>query len=329
MLEAAAVLSLAFLLDLLIGDPHYRFHPVRMIGRLISFIEQKLRSLSLEGKVGGVLLALIVAGVTIAVFLSVHILLHAICRIAGACSDVFICYSALALKDLVHHVKDVIHTLKKDSLNDARESIGMIVGRDVTCLDQTAIARAAIETLAENFVDGFVSPVCWYLVGAMVAALFDFAVVPTALAFMLVFKVVSTLDSMVGYKTPEFFELGWAGARLDDIMNFIPARLSLIILFLGAWVSCLRPLDGFLTALRDRLKHTSPNSAHAESFFAGALHCRLGGPTIYHDGLRAKEWLGGKYPDPSLPKISTAIRMTIFSAITTVGLALCVLIVWA
>jgi adenosylcobinamide-phosphate synthase len=360
MLQAAAILCLSFLLDLLIGDPVYRFHPVRIIGWIISFIEQKLKFFplktqpdtakyesrifthgsdcdflihpgwfSLEGKAGGILLVLIVSGITIVSYLSAHILLHGIHRIIGICFDVFICYSTLALKDLVHHVKSVKAPLEKEDLHEAREAVSMIVGRKVSCLDQAAIARAAIETLAENFVDGFLSPVFWYCVGAMAAFLLDFAVVPTALCFMLLFKAASTLDSMVGYKTVRFRELGWAGARLDDIMNFIPARLSLILLFLGAGVSGLHPVDGLLIALRDRLKHASPNSAHAESFFAGSLHCRLGGSITYPDGLHAREWLGGEYPDPSLTKISAAIRMTIFSAVIIICFSLCAIIVLA
>jgi len=326
MLEAAEILCLSFFLDLLIGDPHYRLHPVRIMGRLISFIEQKLRSLSLEGKAGGVLLALIVAGVTIAVYLSAHLLFNGICRIASLGLDLFLCYSALALKDLIHCVQPVRLALKHDDIHNARKFVGMIVGRDVECLGQPGLARAAIETLSENFVDGFLSPVFWFFIGAGAACLLDCPSLPAAVASMLLFKVVSTLDSMVGYKNLRFRRLGWASARLDDIMNFIPARFSLLILFLGACLSGIHPRDGLSVAMRDRLKHASPNSVHAESFFAGALHCRLGGPVFYMGKLHEYEWLGEEYPDPSPSKISTAIRLTTFSAVIATALALTSLI---
>ena len=124
-----------------------------------------------------------------------------------------------------------------------------------------------------------------------------------ALGFMIASKVGSTLDSMVGYKSPEYAEFGKAGARLDDFINFLPARLSLIILFFGAWLSGLHPVNGLRGALKDRLKHDSPNAAHAESFLAGALNIRLGGPTVYEGKLKEKPWLGEEYADPTIRQI--------------------------
>ena len=216
----------------------------------------------------------------------------------GIAFDLYICYSCFALKDLVTHTELVTRALARGNLPDARASVAMVVGRDVQFLDEKGVSRAAIETLAENFVDGFLSPLFWYVAGGIWGFLFGFSAVAIALAFMIAFKVASTLDSMVGYKDAEFLEFGWAGARLDDIMNFIPARLSLFILFAGAWVSNLDAKNGMQTAMRDRLKHASPNSAHAESFVAGALHIRLGGPTVYPSGKKEKPWLGEENPDP-------------------------------
>ena len=175
----------------------------------------------------------------------------------------------------------------------------MIVGRDVRSLDKQGVSRAGVETLAENFVDGFLSPLFWFLSGGFLGGLFALPQVITAVGFMLGFKVVNTLDSMVGYRDERFFNMGWAGAKLDDLMNFLPARISLFILFLGASVSGLHPVDGLRVAVRDRLKHDSPNAAHPESFAAGALRVRLGGPATYGKGMRNKPWLGEEYPDPS------------------------------
>jgi adenosylcobinamide-phosphate synthase len=150
----------------------------------------------------------------------------------------------------------------------------------------------------------------------------------TAISFMLAFKVASTLDSMVGYKDSEFLELGWAGAKLDDIMNFVPARLSLVILFVGAWISRLNPVEGIKTALRDRLKHESPNSAHAESFVAGALHVHLGGPTVYPGGKKEKPWLGEGNPDPLPIHIQKTSLLLKCSAWVGVIIPVCTLILF-
>jgi adenosylcobinamide-phosphate synthase len=150
---------------------------------------------------------------------------------------------------------------------------------------------------------------------------------------MITFKVASTLDSMVGYKNEAFIDLGWAGARLDDIMNFIPARLSLIVLFLGAVFARwpvrpprIAPLRGMRIALRDRLKHESPNSAHAESFVAGALGVRLGGPTQYSSGLKQKPWLNEKGVETGPEHIRSAIRLIHYTVWITTGLATVILL---
>ena len=151
----------------------------------------------------------------------------------------------------------------------------------------------------------------------------------TAAGFMMVFKVASTLDSMVGYKDSEFLEFGWAGAKLDDIMNFIPARLSLMVLFAGAWICRLKASEGIRVALKDRLKHDSPNAAHAESFVAGALAVRLGGPTLYPDGQKDKPWLGKGNPDPVPQHIRRTASLLTGSAWVAVAFPVCALILLA
>ena len=203
----------------------------------------------------------------------------------------------------------------------------MIVGRDVNYLDEKGIIRAAIETLAENFVDGFISPVFWYCAGSIIGASIDIDPVFLGIVFLIIFKVASTLDSMVGHKTEELIEIGWAGARLDDLMNFIPARLSLIMLFFGRLFSGLNPLSGLRTSLADRLKHDSPNSAHSESFVAGAIRARLGGPLKYPEGLKEKPWLGAEFPDPELADIRGVIRLLLISALLIVALFSSILII--
>ncbi len=321
-MEAAAILALAFFLDLILGDPPYRFHPIRLMGRLIVLAEDWLRSRDMDGRTGGLFMVLGLSFTVTVVCLGIYLLFHWIWRIAGLGVALFFCYSSLALKDLVHHVQPVIFALRRNDIESARKFVSMIVGRDVEYLGEVELARASIETLAENFVDGFLSPVFWFFIGAWTACLFDCQPLPAAVVFMLLFKLVSTLDSMVGYQTPRYKKLGWASARLDDIMNFVPARLSLPILFGGACLSGIHPWDGLAVAMRDRLRHSSPNSAYPESFFAGALHCRLGGPVSYKGELHEYEWLGREYHDPYVKKIIMAIRMTIVSSWITIGMVI-------
>jgi adenosylcobinamide-phosphate synthase len=303
MVELFIVIVLGFILDLMIGDPHYRYHPVRIMGGGIAFFEKILRRFRLDGLGGGILLVLIVEIISLSGYILIRVILYFIHPILALCFDIFICYSCLALKDLMDHMKPVIHGLESNNLSEAREAIAKVVGRDVRYLDEEGIERAAVETMAENFVDGFFSPLFWFLAGGILAYSIGFSPVMPAVCLMIASKAGSTLDSMVGYKSPEYAQFGKAGARLDDFINFVPARLSLIILFFGAWISGLHPVNGLSIALKDRMKHDSPNAAHAESFVAGALNIRLGGPTVYHDGLKEKPWLGEGYADPTMEQI--------------------------
>jgi len=313
MVELFIVILLGFLFDLSIGDPHYRCHPVRIMGGGITFFERILRRFRLDGLGGGILLVLIMEIVSLSGYISIRVVLHLIHPIPALCFDIFICYSCLALRDLMDHMKPVMRGLESNNLSEAREAVAKVVGRDVRYLDEQGVSRAAVETMAENFVDGFFSPLFWFLAGGISAYILGLSPVMPALGLMIASKVGSTLDSMVGYKSPEYAEFGKAGARLDDLVNFVPARLSLIILFFGAWLSGLHPVNGLRVALKDRMKHDSPNAAHAESFVAGALNIRLGGPTVYQDGLKDKPWLGEGYADPTMEQIyrtATLIRVS-------------------
>ena len=329
MLESAIILFLAFILDLLLGDPRYRFHPIRLIGRSIAFFTRILRRVGLDGRWGGVALVMMVEFIFLTAFLVLSSAFHRINVFLGLGFDLFICYSCLALKDLFYHMDKVNHALEGGNLAEARKAIAMVVGRDVRFLDEKGISRAAIETMSENFVDGFFSPIFWYLSGGILGYILGLSPVTPAVGLMITFKVASTLDSMVGYKDSEFLEFGWAGAKLDDIMNFIPARLSLMVLFAGAWICGLKASKGIRVALRDRLKHDSPNAAHAESFAAGALEVRLGGPTVYPDGQKDKPWLGKGNPDPLPQHIRRTASLITRSAWVAVGGSICALVLLA
>lgn len=292
MLECIIVLWLGFLLDVFLGDPEYRFHPIRLMGHGISLGEKWLRKLGMASRSGGIILALGLICVTLIVFLLLTRILNEIYGPLAFLFQVYVCFSCLALRDLTVHLNLVVDALESGDLEAARQSVSRVVGRDVTVLDEKGVCRAAVETLAENFVDGFVSPLFWYLAGGFLGLLLGLDPVIFALGAMLMFKVASTMDSMVGYKNEKYEALGWAGAKLDDVMNFVPARLSFIFLFLGAIFAGCDGVRGIKIGIRDRLKHESPNSAHGESFVAGALGIRLAGPTTYGNVRKEKPWLG-------------------------------------
>ncbi len=297
------IFNISFILDLIFGDPHYRLHPVRLIGRLIELL---YRNISLENKK--------TKGAAIVVFSVVICLIiyFFIKKISGKLWifwDIYLCYSFIALKDLFDHINPLKEALEKEDLDEARRLISRVVGRDPERLDREGIIRAAVETISENFVDGFLSPLFWFSVGCI----FGYPV-----AFMLFYKVVNTLDSMLGYKTEELKEVGYFSAKLDDIMNFIPARISLFIFFTVALFLRLDAKRALSVALRDRLKHESPNSGHPEAFFAGLLGIRLGGPTYYPYGLVKKGFLGDERRRPSVSDISFSLRFSGYSAIFSV-----------
>ncbi len=322
MIELLCIIFIAFVADLFIGDPRYRYHPIRIIGHCISLLEKVLRKFGGNGRAGGLFLVVIVEAVFITLYLAVSFFLHSIHFLFGICFDCYVCYSCLAIGDLINHIRPVIHALESGKIDGAREFIAMVVGRDVRFLDEKGVCRAAVETLAENFVDGFLSPLFWCLMGAVLADLLGLSPVAIAMSFMLAFKVASTLDSMIGYRNPEYIDFGLSGARLDDIMNFVPARISLIILFAGAGISGLNPVRGLKVAMDDRLKHDSPNSAHAESFVAGALGVRLAGPVRYPDELKNKPWLGNGSPDPGSKHIQKTVHLVKHSAWVAVAVSL-------
>ncbi len=292
MTEIAALTLIAYILDLLIGDPSYSLHPVRIIGRWIEILETVLRRSGLDGATAGFSLALTTILTSLGAFLLISFLAELAHPWAARLFHLYIIYSCLALGDLFQHVKPVVQRLQADDLPGARLALSRIVGREVKDLDRWGIARAAVETLAENFVDGFLSPLFWLFIGAILAKLTGLSIVLVSICAILTFKCASTLDSMIGYKNKRYIHFGRTGALLDDIMNFVPARLSIPVLFLGAIFSDSNPIEGLRTSLRDRLKHDSPNAGHAESFTAGALGVCLGGPTQYEGAIKDKSWLG-------------------------------------
>ncbi len=293
MIHAAVILFMAFLLDLLLGDPPYRFHPVRLIGFCVSSLEKLLLRAGLSGSVGGVFLLAGVVGLSLGVYLAIRFILNGLHPWTATILDLYLTYSCLALADLLKHASTVAEPLARNELPQGRVALQKIVGRDTGSLTPAGVARGAVESAAENFVDGVLSPLFWYTFGALLCQILQCPTPTVAGVFaILSFKAINTLDSMVGYQYDHYLAFGRPAARLDDLANLIPARLSLAILFLGALISGERAGEGWHVAMRDRLKHLSPNAAHSESFVAGALGIRLGGPTIYKETTVDKPWLG-------------------------------------
>lgn len=203
---------------------------------------------------------------------------------------VIISWTCLAARSLHMESAIVADALAAGDMQKARQYLSYIVGRDTADLDQAEIWRALVETVAENSSDGIIAPLFWLTIGGPVACM--------------AFKAVSTLDSMVGYRNQRYLNFGWASARMDDLMNFIPARLTALLMIISAPLCGLSLSGAFRITLRDRLKHPSPNSAHPEAAAAGALEVRLGGVSSYSGVASFKQYLG----DPHLPLDHRAYR---------------------
>jgi len=293
MIHAAAILIAALLLDLILGDPPLRFHPVRLIGSTITALEKLFLRLGWSGLMGGSLLASGTIAVFFGLYLAARSFLGRLHPFLASVLDLYLAYSFLALKDLLKHAVPVAQALAMSDFSQARTALQKIVGRDTSNLETEGVVRGAVESVAENFVDGVLSPMFWYTLFAVLSHLFGCpAPAAAGIVGMLGFKAISTLDSMVGYRRDHYLLFGRPAARLDDVANFLPARLSLIILYIGAFFSGENARQGWKIALRDRRKHPSPNAGHPESFVAGALEIRLGGPSVYPDGTVDKPWLG-------------------------------------
>lgn len=304
-------LIFGFCIDLLLGDPQGFPHPVVLIGRLISALERLLRTWfpktpAGERTAGGILWLLVAAAST-----AVPALLLWLCRrispwLALAVESLM-CWQILAAKSLRDESMKVYAALETGDLERSRQAVSMIVGRDTAALDDAGVTRAAVETVAENTSDGEVAPLVFLALGGAPLGFF--------------YKAVNTMDSMLGYVDPPYRDIGLVPAKMDDVMNFLPARLSALLMLGGGWLLGLDVKNGWKIFRRDRFNHASPNSAQTESVCAGLLGVRLAGDAWYHGVLHKKKYIG----DPLRPichgDIPTACRLLYFTAFVT--LALC------
>jgi adenosylcobinamide-phosphate synthase len=299
-LAPSALLLLAgVLLDAVLGDPQVWFHPIRLMGRTLSAYERFLRRIHLDGYTGGFLLFALLTLTWVVAPCWIIVRIYQWNEWAGVALHVLTVYVCFALRDLIDHVRAVGRAAARGDLAETRRAIGMLVGRDINKMDVAACRRAAIESISENFVDGVLSAVFWYVL--------------LGLPGLLVFKVASTMDSMVGYKTTRYFYFGWFGARLDDLMNYVPARLTWLLL------GCFAIPKGWQVGLAQHAILPGPNPGWSEATMAGILSRRLIGP-IWKDGtLVTNIWIG----DPQDPEagsaedISKAIRIILAAAFVT------------
>ncbi len=293
------LLLCAVVLDGLFGDPVYALHPIRLMGATLSFFERLLRGLRLDGYAGGCFLFLLLAAFWVGVICALACVLNYVQSEVGWIFQVFVLYSMLALKDLCKHGLTIDRAA---DLEHAREAASMLVGRDTDVMDFAACRRAGMESLSENAVDGFVSPIFWYAI--------------LGLPGVVLFKVVSTMDSMVGFRTPQYRCFGWCGARLDDVLNFIPARLTYLGMVLVAFfIPGCSARKALLIGWRQHALVPGPNSGWSEATAAGALQRRLVGP-VWQGGTQVTDlWLGDA-DDPEGGQPEDMRRMCVFVIVT-------------
>ena len=275
-------LAAGFILDLMIGDPRWLYHPVCLIGNLIAFLEKILRKIFPKtdkgelaaGIVEVILVCLLSGGIP---FLILHIL-YGISVWAGFALETFWCYQLLATKSLKTESMKVYDRLKNGTLDEARYAVSMIVGRDTQSLTEEGVTKAAVETVAENASDGVIAPMFYMAIGGV--------------WLMFLYKGINTMDSMVGYKNDKYLYFGRCAAKLDDVVNYIPARISAWLMILASACERMNWKNAEKIYKRDRYCHASPNSAQTEAVMAGALEVQLAGDAVYFGKVVKKPTIG-------------------------------------
>lgn len=305
MLNYRAIVMLgAFVLDLLLGDPAWLPHPVIMMGKLIGFLENRLRKLFPKTdrgeRIAGIILVLTVCVVCFGVPFLVIWFAYRLQPYAGVALEIFFCGQLLAACSLRSESMKVYERLKNGTIDEARYAVSMIVGRDTGNLSREGVIRAAVETVAENTSDGVIAPMFYMALGGA--------------PLMFLYKAINTMDSMLGYKNERYLWFGRCAAKLDDAANFVPARLS-ALLMIAASTAGFDPANAFRIYKQDRRKHASPNSAQTESVMAGALHIQLAGDASYFGKIYKKPFIGKPDREIEDEDIPQACRLMYFTSI--------------
>lgn len=301
-------LGIGFVLDLILGDPQWLWHPIRAIGSWISICEKFIRKLFPDTEkgllAGGVWLVILVTGVSTAIPLVILLAAHMISPWLRLVLESIMCYQLLATRSLKTESMKVYKELVKPDLEGARYAVSMIVGRDTENLTEEGVAKAAVETVAENTSDGIIAPMIFMAIGGAVGGFF--------------YKSVNTMDSMVGYKNDKYLYLGRCAALFDDVLNYIPARISACLMIAASGLIGLDMKNAGKIYLRDRYNHASPNSAHTEAVMAGALRVQLAGDAWYFGKLHKKKFIGDAYRPVTPEDIKTANRLLYATAVLAV-----------
>jgi len=306
---AGYIIPAAFILDLALGDPIILPHPIRWLGRIITAGEPFFRNLRVKLSISGALFAIsLIAGTWTLTFVLMKTAQY-IHPLVKAGVEILIIYYCISIRSLESSAMAVFRVLTQTRLHDARAKVSLIVGRDVENLNPEGISRATVETVGENLVDGVISPLFYAAIGGA----------PLAMAY----KMINTLDSMIGYKNDKYRDFGKVAARIDDIANFIPARFSVPVISLAAQIIDGKGARTFQTALTEGANHTSPNAGYSEAAFAGALGVRLGGPNYYHGRLLSKPYLGIPFNQINRNHIKKACDLMMLSAL----IWMCVLVI--
>ena len=307
------LLVTAYVLDRIVGDPVHWPHPVRLIGKSIVFLEKMLYRDGLSPPQllfrGGVMMVLVL-GFTAAATVGFLSLLMTFHPIAGQLGSIYLAFTTLSSKSLADAAKNVAEPLKHKNVASARKELGKIVGRDTQELDESAIVRGAVESVSENFSDGVVAPLFYLALGG----------VPMALMY----KAVNTLDSMVGFKNRRYQYFGRPSARIDDAMNWIPARISAWLLLVASVAGGEEIKQAYSILRRDARSHSSPNSGYPEAAMAGILGIQLGGPSYYLGELVEKPFIGDHKITPDPDHIDRATQLMLSSSI--LGLFMAVMV---
>ena len=308
-----------FVLDLVFGDPHALPHPIRLIGTLIAGLEKKLLKLQMRDEkkefYKGILLVVLVLFSTGAVAALVLVVAYWLHPVAGIVIESVMTYQILATKCLKDESMKVYQSLNEQGLEAGRVAVSMIVGRDTNVLDETGVVKAAVETVAENTSDGVIAPMLYTALGGPI------------LGF--VYKAVNTMDSMVGYKNDKYLYFGRAAAKLDDVVNFIPARISAYLMIAAAYIGG-KAFDGkqaYRIYKRDRRNHASPNSAQTESVCAGALGIQLAGDASYFGKVVKKPYIGDAHRAVEREDIVRVNRLMYVTAVISEVLCLVIMFV--
>lgn len=279
MISLAACVT-GFILDFIFGDPAWIYHPVRIIGKGIELGERLLRRISGEKHLtaAGAVLWLMIAGLSFLFPLGILLLAWKIHPGLCFALESFWCFQILAARSLCRESGKVYDRLQENDLPGARRAVSMIVGRDTESLTEEGVTKAAVETVAENTSDGVTAPLIYLMIGG------------APLGFL--YKAVNTMDSMLGYKNDRYLYFGRVPAGMDDIFNYIPARLTALLMIAAAYLTGLDGKNAWKIYRRDRKKHASPNAAQTESVCAGALRVQLAGDAVYFGKLYKKEFIG-------------------------------------